>query len=205
MTRKGFATPFILIVILIIIAVGYGAYYLGRWQTPPQIINITPTPIADNNIGGYALRGSCNTYGSESKDKFLPSYVTQKGDSLLAIAKRKLSDVSKVNEIIILNNDRYPSLSLSNPFIEIGWVLFLPPPGVTGFQFDLAQVTGEISKLPKGNGEQRYGFRIPNGLGSFTLTPAREYSISPDLLKVGDCVKMLMETNTGNVYKLTYE
>jgi len=45
----------------------------------------------------------------------------------LAIARNKLRDVSRVGDIIYINRDRYPGLSIQNPYIEIGWLLYLPP------------------------------------------------------------------------------
>lgn len=63
----------------------------------------------------------------KSGEKYLNEYIVKNGDTLLSIAKNQLGDSSRVNEIITLNKEKYPTLSLENSFIEIGWKFLLPP------------------------------------------------------------------------------
>jgi len=81
----------------------------------------------NGQINKMSSRYSCPRFGYQGKDEFLEKYTVQSGDSLLKIAKYQLNDVSKVEEIIALNKDRYPDISTKNSFLEKGWVLLLPP------------------------------------------------------------------------------
>lgn len=93
----------------------------------------------------------CNKYGVLPKIEGLSTYTVKQGDSLLSIAKSQLGNPSRANELARLNNDTYPGLSVSNPFLEVGWILALPPQKNT-LLGSLNVVAGEIVVYSSGNG-----------------------------------------------------
>jgi hypothetical protein len=67
---------------------------------------------------------------------FLNEYTVVKGDSLSKVAEKQLSSATRINELIALNKTKYPNISTSNSFLEVGWVLYIPPrffPPSTGY------------------------------------------------------------------------
>ena len=97
----------------------FGTYYQKKLYTfkyGPILQELLPTPD---------LIGKCTRYGKAPKDEYLESYVVKQGDTLLSIARNQLSDSSKVYQLINLNNDNYPELSIKNSYIEPGWELYI--------------------------------------------------------------------------------
>ena len=60
-------------------------------------------------------------YPSNTRD-----YTVKEGDTLALIAKRELGNAGNLNQIVIMNYDRYPSFR-RGIVVEEGWVLRLPP------------------------------------------------------------------------------
>ena len=56
-------------------------------------------------------------------------YTVQKGDFLTKIAKEQLGDPNRFQEIVALNQDKYPSLKSNPNLIYAGWELTLPAGG----------------------------------------------------------------------------
>jgi len=90
--------------------------YQGHITTQNQ----TPT-----NLSTFR-QNPCELDGFAEKEQYLNNYTVKRGDTLLSISKTQLGDTSRVNEIINLNKDKYPTLSLENPFLETEWKLLLP-------------------------------------------------------------------------------
>lgn len=109
----------IIIVLAVLVVGGIFAYQYFYIQNQPK----TSNPVAQAK--------NCVKSGALPIDEFLPSYSVKQGDTLLSISKDILKDVSRVEEIVRLNNDIYPQLSLENPFLEVGWKLRLPPANVS--------------------------------------------------------------------------
>ncbi len=67
------------------------------------------------------IAASDTKYPSNTRD-----YTVKEGDTLALIAKRELGNAGNLNQIVIMNYDRYPSFR-RGIVVEEGWVLRLPP------------------------------------------------------------------------------
>lgn len=176
MRQKGFAP--ILIIILVVIAIG-GAYYFG---TKKGNILPTPPPTRENQCK-YKDSFSAGVEG------FLKVYVVKKGDTLLSIAKNVLGDVSRADELARLNHDKYPSLSTSKPFLEVGWALNLPPEDVGRTNGLIFVETGRLSIGDKG-----WGTGYPEKSQRYNLKDL-DKSMFGQNIKEGECVIIVYEGN----------
>jgi hypothetical protein len=166
-------------------------FALGGGNTLPEK---TDRMLADK------LTGKCNEYGKSAKQDFLIPYKVKNGDTLLSIARDQLNDVSRVNQIIILNNDDHPSLSLERPFLEQGWFIYLPPPGITDFKDTLGQYKGEITLKPTPGERITWNMEMPTGLVPF-VPKATDY----DKYEKGDCIVLLMEKWNQTPLQLSHQ
>lgn len=127
----------------------------------------------------------CLRSGFLNKDGYLPTYTIKKGDTILSIAKNVLGDKSRVEELVKLNNDAYPSLSLKSPFVEPGWKLYLPPQNVSKTNGLIYIAAGKISTSDSG-----WGVNWSNsGIGPFSLSEL------PQEFHSGDCVVITYQGN----------
>lgn len=177
--EKGFSQLLALLCIVIILSLVGGAYYLGKQQ------NSLSTPQADKS----SLKSTplvCNKSGFQPKQNYLTSYAVKKGDSLLSIARDALLDKSRVNELVEVNKEFYPKLSLENPFLEEGWKLYLPPKEVTNGLIYV--ISGNLSITDKG-----WGVSWNNGgAGPFALEELKKFK-EEATIKSGDCVTVLYQ------------
>ena len=176
-------------------------YYLGKVdsvlvgsklssQTPP----LSQAPIA--NTSNRAIN-KCTPYGALSKDDYLLTYYVQKGDTLFSILKYQNWGTAKINEFIELNKDEYPGLSLQNPFIEVGWKLYLPPKyaGTSsgkyeGVQGEILAITDsyiDVNKTP--------GRNDPVRINRTTWT---QYVPNDFLFHKDGCVRVVYDKGYGN-------
>ena len=137
----------------------------------------------------------CSKQGIQPKSTYLKSYSVQAGDSLLSIAKNQLNDPSRIMELINMNKDKYPQLSMSQPFLEQGFTLFLPPKDriTNGYVF---MISGKI----KMNEDDLaiWEVKFDGGSGGTFLTK--------DLngFKPGDCVNVLYQGGKdGKLFSVT--
>ncbi len=83
--------------------------------------------LCDNNIESrlstleQRIAAGDTKYPSNTRD-----YTVKEGDTLALIAKRELGNAGNLNQIVIMNYDRYPSFR-RGIVVEEGWVLRLPP------------------------------------------------------------------------------
>jgi len=132
-------------------------------------------------------------YGRIANDSYMRKYVVEKGDTLLGISKRELGSVSRVNQIIEINKDFYPGLSLQSPFIEVDWILYLPPKFITD---------NSVSGIDAYRG--KIGLETDDGLyidfdtevGSLQVfkSSTAKYLIREDFLQ-GDCVQVIVDAD----------
>jgi hypothetical protein len=176
MRQKGF-TP-ILIIILVALTI-FTVYYFGAKKE-----NVKPTSSVPSEI-------ECKYKDSYSagSDGFLDTHVVVKGDTLLSIAKNILGDVSRADELARLNHDKYPNLSTLNPFLEVGWVLNLPPEGVERTNGLILIETGRLSIGDKG-----WGTGYPQKSQRYKLKDLNEVMLKQDI-KEGECVVITYEGN----------
>lgn len=178
---SGLISPIILVLIIVVVAI-IGIYIVVKNQKKAS-------PFIPTGITQQKYEKKCQLYGFNDKKNFLPEYTVKAGDTLLSIANKELGSVSRVNEIIELNKDRYPSLSIENPFIEQNWTLFLPPPYLTSTNGKLLEFDGELSEI------RNDGNWVIKDLDStVTLRPDKNVKmIGKTSFEVGDCVRVLYQ------------
>ena len=185
-------TPFskILAMILFILFPIIG-FVLGMGYQENKI-TILPTPIKQTTSSQEKV---CKYYGEISKDLYLTQYTVNKGDTLLSIAKNVLGDPSKVNEIITLNKDNYPELSLSKPFLEQGWKLYLPKSFIHQVTDNITTWSGPIANVV--NNQMLVIQALPSkgnsGTNNVYLTTDTTYeNDDKSLIKIGKCINVVM-------------
>lgn len=159
-----------------------------------------------NNVSKQQQKtGATCLSGRSQKKEFLKTYKVLRGDSLLSISRDQLKDVSRVNELIELNKDNYPKLSVGNSFIEQGWGLYLPPDFTTKTSGMLAELKGEIRAVRPNDGAWEVG--DPAASSHFAaLYVDKDTKIFADATpKVGDCIKAVVDEKTGVVYSVSLQ
>ena len=181
------------VVILFVAAVTGWIAYLGRVTIDEQELSIqrsllSPSPLIEKRV-------KCAYYGLLDQDFFLTKYTVQKGDTLLSVAKNQLGDSSRVDELIQLNKQTYPSISIQNPTIEVGWILRISPkyfPRWTGI------LEGEGGKvLENTNDDIVITVRSDQNVPTISYKTAQTKYLGQDTFKVGDCVYILEEGSTN--------
>ena len=130
-------------------------------------------------------------------DYYLDTYIVQKGDTLLSIARTQSGSTSRVNELIQLNQGKHSGLSMTNPFIEVGWELYLPPKfqksstgklfGIQGRIIDQNESVFQIgtsSSMPVGSA----------GLLAFKRDTTKYFG--KDKFEIGDCVTIVFDDHS---------
>lgn len=205
---EGNANSKTLIVLLIIFLFAVGFYIGMRYQFWILESNMQNNHVALINPQ-IKSKYICSQYGEiTDKSQFLQKYTVQPGNSLLSIAKQQLNDVSKVGEIIALNKDMYPDLSLDNSFLEQGMTLYLPDKNWPLSSDDLVQIAGQVTEIDNGNSDDLKDERIvingPTFVSSMLSSNSSIYSQNKQV-KVGDCIKSVVELNsTGQLIYLQF-
>lgn len=176
-----------LIVILVVFLVGFGLYLDKAKNSNNRESNEVDKSRSE-------ISGKCR-YEDVPLDDYLEKYTVKKGDTLLSIAKSELDNSSRVQELIQLNKNTYPELSLENPFIEVGWSFYLPPKDVvtTGV---LAKGHGEITEI-----HQSY-WLVMYGQGGVHLewdSSTKFENKAIDQYKEGDCITYLIDSKAISV------
>ena len=144
----------------------------------PEVQEKTPAP-------------TCDKYARSGYEGYLPTYTVQSGDSLLSIAKQELS-AARVQEIVELNKERYPSLEERSPFLEAGWILYLPPEQAVSTNGKLIVTHGNISKSEVG-----WGINAPNqGTGPFDLSYLDRFFGDRNNITEGECITVIYQAKS---------
>lgn len=180
--KKGFALPLILAVIILSIAtVGFVAFKFKSSNNFPL-----------TKLVQQKLESKCEFYGQLDEEFYLDKYIAQKGDTLLSIAQNQLGDNSRVDELIQLNKQGYPSISIQNPTIEVGWELQVLPkvfPKSTG---SIEGISGEITNIT----DREIVINILSNKKVETvsyITPQTVY-LGKNPFKIGDCVHIVKDS-----------
>jgi hypothetical protein len=134
---------------------------------------------------------ACAKQGLQSKDDYLPIYVVKKGDSLLSIAKSQLGNSSRINELITLNKDRYPQLSVGQPFLEQGWKLNVIPKNFGITNGNVYIFSGNIELYP--NNPNFWGVKWNGGSGGTFSIKELNNNQGNIQFKNGDCVTVIYQ------------
>ncbi|MBP7118632.1 LysM peptidoglycan-binding domain-containing protein [Candidatus Woesebacteria bacterium] len=146
---------------------------------PEQSAYVTPTP-------------GCKYEDITSAHEFLPKYIVKKGDTLLSIATKETGDVSRADELVKINKDKYSSLSVKNPFLEVGWNIDLPPVGVKETNGLLYAESGRLSI-----GNLGWGTGYPRKSQRYQLATLNALLLNQDI-KEGDCVTIIFQGRDVN-------
>jgi len=142
--------------------------------------------------------GKCEFYGYLDEDFYLSSYITKKGDTLSTIAENKLGDVKRASELITLNKTSYSHLSLKESFLEIGWVIKIPPASIPESEGFLQAVGGEIQEISNNHIFVDIGFRT-QGFDTgpaFKIQPWTRY-YGANSVHTGECIYLIEGTNNN--------
>jgi len=155
----------------------------------------------EQKTADYKPHGNCRKYGKSDEKDFLPQYEVKRGDALLAVVKNEVGDVTRLDEVINLNKDRYPIEMLKEGFLEVGWVLNLPPEFVESSNGTITEMNGEFAGIAengrwvvRGGDAFYWGGFLPD---SQTLFPKGKD------FQVGDCIKYIIEGQTIRVFSVS--
>ena len=197
--------------LILFIALPFLGYYLGmKYQAVlpnnQQLANgaVPTTPNPQPNIANVCTKKS---YGDINE--ILTKYSVRRGDSLLSIAKKELGDSSRLQELAVMNSDKYPTLFSSpgvlaqNPFLEQGWVLSLPPKWITSSSGQLQEVNGLIFTIrPDG-----HAFEISSNSGQsghFATINLDSNTINSNKVsfKEGNCITAIVDVQLNKVLRI---
>ena len=184
----------------VVVIVGlFAAYSLGMQGKNGDKSLLTPDTSTNLTNSTSPI---CKRYGPVERDEYLTVYIVKRGNTLLSIAKTELKDVSRVNEIITMNQEQFPQLSLNSPFLEQGWKLYLPPKNITNSNGYIFALRGNVHLDTLSNGQQIWGVsERTGGGGSFSLEEWKKYSGSKEFLE-GSCVTVIYQGGPGSDHKV---
>ena len=181
-------------------------YVLGRLHQErlTNLLSEKENPVQISNNEGYSdsetlgsfkydMHLRCDLYGKIEKDSYLATYTVRAGDTLLSIAKKQLGSTDKVAVLVALNKERYSTLSIEKPFVEIGWKLFLPPKDPPNISGDIAAYAGEVAQITS-----KGSMTIKSTSGTSYVHTESSVDYPDRDLKVGDCAVVLSENIGGS-------
>lgn len=174
----------VLISLLVLIIISGFFYFLGLNQ---------------NNSGvAKKLNREC-MYGFLSKNEFLQTYTVKKGDTLISVAENQMGNSGRVDELIELNKEKYPHLSITNGFLEIGFPLYLPPRGINSSSGDLVAINGKLVTQDANN--WTVAVEKNNGMLTYNIYPSEITNFDSkikDDYEPGDCLTAILDSKQGN-------
>jgi len=207
LNQRGIAPLLILCFGVILLASISAAYYFG---TKNQVKEIPPKAVVINKEDEVSVNAQiCSQYGiSKDKNKLYKAYTVKKGDTLLSIATNQLKDSSRVGDLIYINRIQYPGLSFENPFIEVGWLLYLPPDYLKQIQLlgDAPQLLYEVSGPIVEVNSDGWSINLDNYNTKYPLKFNKDTQfISKDKVnyKIGDCVVVVMQEQDQKVFTVS--
>ncbi|MCA9369424.1 hypothetical protein KC721_03930 [Candidatus Woesebacteria bacterium] len=174
------------------------SFYLGMQfviQTVVRTQSISVQTTALKNTGYTKESTKCMKYGKSLPEEYLVPYVTSKGETMMDIAISQLRDSSRVYELINLNKETYPDISPEEPFVEDGWIVYLPDPRWPVSSGNISELSAEVTKIAA---DDTWSLRGPNFATNARLTSRTLYPIED--VKEGDCVTIIREIGVqGNM------
>lgn len=127
----------------------------------------------------------CPMNKSLSKDELHPKYIVQPHDTLLSISKQQLGSTDQLPTLLLLNEEKYPQISIDQPFIEVGWELYLPNQSIDP-EAKIIALAGEIES------SDIYGnYRLVYHNSSANFKP-EAMIIQPETpITIGDCMVLV--------------
>jgi hypothetical protein len=137
------------------------------------------------------LIGNCPTYDSNvPKKDYLNIYTVKPGDTLLSIARSQMGDASRVTELINLNKEEYPQLSMAKSFLEVGWKLFVLPKVLPRTNGNIIELKGEVDKITS----EAIWVRGDNWVSMGNIHG--DTVMPPTPVKRGDCVSFIRQVGS---------
>lgn len=203
-TPKSINKIALIVAAILLLGVGFGGGYLfanNSRQPITQNTSYSKTTQPSPSISATAENSNaCQKYGVDNYENFLRKYIVKKGDTLLSIAKNELGDASRINELITLNKERYPELTVKNPFLEVGWELYLSPAFITKSSGNVMQLSGVLESMDGSH----WSVRIDESqkvINAIYLQPTTQMA-DKTTFAVGDCISVLMEEQSHDAYRI---
>ncbi|MFH1244489.1 MAG: LysM peptidoglycan-binding domain-containing protein [bacterium] len=186
--------------LVLFVVLPFIGFYLGlTHQTSDRQNKLTVNGRSDAYSSEKTIvLDKCSKYGiNDNREDLYTSYTVKKGDSLLSVAKNQLNDTSRIGDIVAINQDLYPGLSIKSSFIEPGYKLYLPPSYVQRVEYIgskpylLHSYNGEISEILD-NGMWRIHLNSQNlnhlvSISNQTLFLGK----TKENYKIGDCISAI--------------
>lgn len=198
------------ILLFIILAFTLGFYFGIQYEK--QILsnanynqNPKSTNIQDQN---KRPTKQCKVFDeNQIKDFIYVKYTVKKGDTVLSVAQDQLGSSSRVADIIYVNMNDYPGLSIQSPYIEPGWILYLPRPFIKKINiYDQKYASYQLptvisASILKINADNSWTLTWGQGATS-TRTYADSVFINKQKseYKEGDCLTIVEGGSTARAY-----
>jgi len=184
----------ILLIFLLIIFVVVGSifYLILRQRALIERTSSTEdtSQIPINQVCFSGSAGSNSDYPYEI-------YTIKLGDSLNSIAKNELGDSTRLNEIVILNEEAYPTLASQPSYLEAGWKFKLPPKDIIiEWAKQLAEFSGQIVFISSDIIKIRITPNLTQATYVYPVATSKYYSNEGEIqfkdLKLGNCASVVV-------------
>lgn len=143
----------------------------------------------------------CSQYGNIEgvENELREKYVVKKGDTLIGIASGILNNPSAISDLILINNNLYPSL-LEKGLLEVGWVLYLPNNDLKAKNYSMVwKAMGNILFLDNGKFLLTAQTKGDYVIGAMQVSESMGREIKENVISSGDCVVVYLGKGSGFV------
>ncbi len=192
-----------LVILLTAIITSLATYFI--------IINNNNLITEKSQLQQIRKANACKINGERSADQFLDDYIVKPGDSILLIAKNQLGDPARITELSMLNLLRYPGFYRGpgqpnlNPFLEVGWVLKVPPKWMPRTSGNLVTLNGLVIESTVPGSDDDFGISGTAGEeGRYSSFKLDNDTINSKRIKIkiGDCATLLRDNVTFKTIKI---
>lgn len=201
------------ILLFIILSFALGFYFGIQYEK--QILSNANHNLVNQSLKSIPVQGQnkepikqCKVFDENQITDFIyVKYTVKKGDTMLSVAQDQLGSSSRIADIIYVNMNNYPGLSIQNPYIEPGWIFYLPRPFIK--KINIYDQKYASYQLPTVISASILKINVDN---SWTLiwgqgaTSTRTYADSVFInkqkseYKKGDCLTIVEGGSTGQAY-----
>ena len=199
----------IIFVLIPILGFVLGMRYQSILSDDKQFIiqNIQTTSVIQQN-----LDNNCKNNSRSDINEILVKYTVKQGDSLLSIARNELGDPSRIQELAVMNADKYPGLFSStgvlaqNPFLEQGWTMSLPPKWITNSSGQLDIINGVIFNIRSDDKSMEISSKKDQSGHYATITLDKD-TINQNKVnyKIGDCISAIRDIRLNKILKINLQ
>lgn len=189
----------VLLVILIASILIGGIIFLTNSKNTPSVQKAQVQTIVNNNSRNQYSRLNCQLNDLQPREDFMPTYIVKRGDTLISVARDQLGSPDRAEELARLNQlEQHPELSLTTPFLEVGWKLLLPPKEIKKSSGQISVVSGEF--IRQGNEMPNVFWFRTRQINSVTgdepiyTNPSTVFKAGG--LEIGKCYNIVYDTNS---------